>query len=69
MPSACARFTYDVAFIPNIILKTKYKNLLHVADYDGGHFPAFEMPNVLANDIFVAAGKFLNNGKNVKSEL
>lgn len=69
MPSACARFSYELDYPATTILKTKYKNLVHVSDYDGGHFAAFEVPNVLANDVFLATKKFLNINNNVKSEL
>lgn len=58
-PAACARFSYELSYQPDTILKLKYKNLLHVADYNGGHFAAFEEPNVLAEDVFIATDKFL----------
>lgn len=69
VPAACARFSHELAYQPDTILKLKYKNLLHSADYDGGHFAAFEEPDVLAEDLFIATDKFLefHESKNKKS--
>lgn len=63
-PAACARFAHELLYHPDAILKLKFKNLVHTADYDGGHFPAFEVPEVLAQDLFIATEKFikLQNG-------
>jgi juvenile hormone epoxide hydrolase len=58
VPSACARFPNELAYSPTIILKEKYHNLVHVSDYqDGGHFASFELPKVMAEDIFTATEK------------
>lgn len=51
VPSGCARFTYELAYMPEKILRTHYKKLVQVTDHVGGHFAAFEVPNVLANDV------------------
>lgn len=58
-PAACARFSNELAYQPDVILKLKFKNLIHTADYDAGHFAAFEEPEVLAEDLFIATEKFL----------
>ncbi|XP_044270184.1 juvenile hormone epoxide hydrolase 2-like [Tribolium madens] len=52
VPTACARFTYDISYSPTALLKEKYKNIVYEADYDAGHFPAFEEPELLAKDIY-----------------
>ncbi|XP_057668361.1 juvenile hormone epoxide hydrolase 1-like [Diorhabda carinulata] len=51
VPSGCSRFKYELAWFPESILKDKYKNLVHVTNHEGGHFAAFEVPEVLAKDI------------------
>lgn len=63
VPSACARFTNELSNHPDVILKEKFLNLIHSADYEGGHFPAFEVPQILAKDIF----QFVNKVENIKT--
>lgn len=60
VPSACARFKYELTNFGRRVLELKYHNLVHLSDYVGGHFAAFEVPEVLAEDIFLATDKFLN---------
>jgi juvenile hormone epoxide hydrolase len=57
VPTACARFSYDLAYLPTAILQEKYKNIVHESDYDAGHFAAFEEPKILADDIFIGIEK------------
>ncbi|XP_074031164.1 juvenile hormone epoxide hydrolase 1 [Leptinotarsa decemlineata] len=52
VPYGCARFWYELAFQPEAILREMFQNLVHVSDYEGGHFAAFEEPAALAQDIF-----------------
>lgn len=52
VPSGCARFSNELVYSLDAALKMKYHNLVHLSDYEGGHFPAFEVPNVLAKDIY-----------------
>ncbi|XP_030760517.1 juvenile hormone epoxide hydrolase 1-like [Sitophilus oryzae] len=53
IPSGCSRFKNEIAYLPKSILKERYKNLVHVSDHeDGGHFAAFELPDVLAKDVY-----------------
>ncbi|RZC42038.1 juvenile hormone epoxide hydrolase-like protein, partial [Asbolus verrucosus] len=60
VPSACAKFAHELAYSPSTVLKEKYHNLVHESDFtDGGHFAAFEVPKVLADDIYLAAEKIL----------
>lgn len=57
VPSACARFSHELAVYPDNILKDKYKNLIHISDLEGGHFAAFEVPKVLADDVYAFTEK------------
>ncbi|NP_001161904.1 juvenile hormone epoxide hydrolase-like protein 1 [Tribolium castaneum] len=60
VPSACAIFPNEIFPQPGAMLREKYQNLVHVSENsDGGHFPAFELPHVFAEDIFVATEKML----------
>ncbi|KAF7275516.1 hypothetical protein GWI33_011640, partial [Rhynchophorus ferrugineus] len=53
VPSGCSRFRYELAFLPRFVLKDKYQKLLTLTGHeDGGHFAAFELPEVLAKDVF-----------------
>ncbi|KAG5895740.1 hypothetical protein JTB14_029510 [Gonioctena quinquepunctata] len=57
VPSGCARFSYDLMFLPETILKERYHKLVHISDYEAGHFPAMEVPEILAQDIFTFTEK------------
>lgn len=57
VPSGCARFAHDLMYSPKTVLETKYHNLIHVTDYEGGHFAALELPGTLAKDIFTFVNK------------
>lgn len=58
VPCAAAFFPNDITYYPDWILKEKYPNLVHRVDYkEGGHFAAFEVPEVLSEDIFTAIEK------------
>ncbi|XP_037926613.1 juvenile hormone epoxide hydrolase 1-like isoform X1 [Hermetia illucens] len=51
VPTGCARFKHDVAHDLNWVLRDKYTNLIHSTYHnDGGHFAAFELPEVLYKD-------------------
>ncbi|XP_044766450.1 juvenile hormone epoxide hydrolase 1-like [Coccinella septempunctata] len=52
VPAACARFAYDLEWNPEALIEDKFPKLIQVNDFNGGHFAAFEKPNVLARDIF-----------------
>lgn len=59
VPTWGIKFKHELAFQPDCILKLKYKNYLHSTIVeDGGHFAAFEMPDVMADDIFEAVKTF-----------
>ncbi|KRT85407.1 hydrolase, partial [Oryctes borbonicus] len=58
IPAACARFPHELAYSPDCVLSTTYKNLVHTSDLeDGGHFAAFEVPDLLADDIWIGIAK------------
>ncbi|KAJ8938573.1 hypothetical protein NQ314_011432 [Rhamnusium bicolor] len=57
VPSACARFSNDF-YAADGFLDELYPNLVQLTDYEGGHFAAFQTPDVLANDLFDALEKF-----------
>ncbi|CAB3383154.1 Hypothetical predicted protein [Cloeon dipterum] len=63
VPTVCARFPNELIIQPEFIIKLKYPNLLpspeaNEADYEvhrpprGGHFAAFEEPELVANSVF-----------------
>ncbi|XP_034479485.1 juvenile hormone epoxide hydrolase 1 [Drosophila innubila] len=50
-PVGCARFLHELAHTPDSVLANKYRNLVHSTHYnEGGHFPAFEVPQQLYED-------------------
>ncbi|XP_025832015.1 juvenile hormone epoxide hydrolase 1-like isoform X2 [Agrilus planipennis] len=67
VPAACAKFKNDLINLPNKVLRSKYVNLVQLNYYnDGGNFAAFELPQILANDVWAAVTKFeeINKGTN-----
>lgn len=60
VPAGCSRFEFELAYSPTSILKEKYLKLVHVTDLaDGGHFAAFELPKVMAAEIYTAVAKMI----------
>ncbi|XP_014261620.1 juvenile hormone epoxide hydrolase 1-like [Cimex lectularius] len=52
-PTGCARFKNELVFSSASMLTHHLKDLVQITDYaDGGHFAAFEVPDVLAADIW-----------------
>ncbi|GBP41382.1 Juvenile hormone epoxide hydrolase [Eumeta japonica] len=59
VPTWGIKFKYELSFTPDWILKMKYKNYLQSTNVeDGGHFAAFENPEIMAKDIFDAVETF-----------
>ncbi|EFA00569.1 Juvenile hormone epoxide hydrolase 1-like Protein [Tribolium castaneum] len=58
VPSACALFDHEIIYQPVSIFKDRFAKLVQVNEYDGGHFAAFEVPESLAKDIWLAVSKF-----------
>ncbi|XP_030758418.1 juvenile hormone epoxide hydrolase 1-like [Sitophilus oryzae] len=57
VPTAIARYKYDFYFADGI-LDEVFPNRLQVSDLDGGHFAAFEIPDLFAADVISAVEKF-----------
>lgn len=54
VPTGCARFPNEILLTPRIVLKQKFKNMVHLTQYDrGGHFAAFEEPQLFADDLYM----------------
>ncbi|CAG9792383.1 unnamed protein product [Diatraea saccharalis] len=59
VPTWGIKFKHELLFFPDCLLRLKYKNYLHSTMVEeGGHFAAFEMPDVMAKDIFEAVKTF-----------
>ncbi|CAB3226255.1 unnamed protein product [Arctia plantaginis] len=70
VPTWALQAKYELAYQPPCILKMKFTNLVDVSVIDdGGHFFAFELPEIFAKDVIKAIGEFRKRSKNVKSEL
>jgi len=58
VPCACARFSQEIGYYTDSILKEKFTNLIQTTDFTvGGHFAAMEEPELLAGDVFSAVSK------------
>ncbi|XP_046739169.1 juvenile hormone epoxide hydrolase 1-like [Diprion similis] len=52
-PSACALFPHELTYSPESLLRPKYPNLIQANHLPrGGHFAAFEEPQLLADDVW-----------------
>lgn len=65
VPSGCSRFEVgELVWLPESILRDRYKNLVHITSYnEGGHFAAFEVPQLLAKDVIDFTVKVENSRK------
>ncbi|KAH8407406.1 hypothetical protein KR222_003361 [Zaprionus bogoriensis] len=53
-PVGCAHFLHELMHVPDSVLANRFPNLIQTSHYtEGGHFPAFEVPEQLYAD-FVA---------------
>ncbi|GBP32299.1 Juvenile hormone epoxide hydrolase [Eumeta japonica] len=69
VPTWALQARYELTFQPANVLKYKYPNLINVTVLDeGGHFLAFEMPAVVADDVFNAVSAFRDWHKNKAKE-
>ncbi|KAL1493872.1 hypothetical protein ABEB36_009556 [Hypothenemus hampei] len=57
VPTAIARYTRDF-YVADSIIDELFPNNVYLSDIDGGHFAAFQLPEVFANDVFCAVDKF-----------
>ncbi|KAG5881782.1 hypothetical protein JTB14_033142 [Gonioctena quinquepunctata] len=53
VPTACTRFKNDFYSADGMLTET-YPNLVQLTDHDGGHFAAWQLPDVLVEDVFSA---------------
>ncbi|RZB40630.1 juvenile hormone epoxide hydrolase-like protein, partial [Asbolus verrucosus] len=61
VPVACAVFDKEIIYQPPALFKDRYPKLVQANEYNGGHFAAFEVPDILAKDIWLAVSKFENS--------
>ncbi|XP_012286942.1 juvenile hormone epoxide hydrolase 1 [Orussus abietinus] len=53
VPSGCAIFPHELLYQPESLIKSRYQKLIHFNHMPrGGHFAAFEEPQLLADDIW-----------------
>ena len=68
VPTACAQFRHEIAYLHPYFLKDQYKNLIRATKYPrGGHFAAFEEPQLLADDVWISVKTFEDIRKNTGS--
>jgi hypothetical protein len=54
-PTACAMFPNELVYNPKSLVQEKYHKLVQYTNMPrGGHFAAFEEPELLADDVFEA---------------
>ncbi|XP_049819563.1 juvenile hormone epoxide hydrolase 2 isoform X2 [Aethina tumida] len=59
VPTACTRFSHELFYKPDCILKDKFHNLVYTNDLEGGHFSALQHPKLLAMEIFKSVDKMI----------
>lgn len=53
VPAGASNFRNELIFAPKFLAKDKYSNIIHFNYFStGGHFAAFEVPELLAGDVF-----------------
>ncbi|XP_058795083.1 juvenile hormone epoxide hydrolase 1-like [Phymastichus coffea] len=63
VPSACTAFPHEIIFIPEVLLRTRYVNLVQrTLKPRGGHFAALEEPQLFVDDVFAAVEKMRRRG-------
>lgn len=65
VPAGCNRFDKEIVFYPEWLLREQHKQLVHLTDHEGGHFAAFEVPEVLGNDVIEFVEKVRSLGLDV----
>ncbi|NP_001295475.1 uncharacterized protein LOC105689317 [Athalia rosae] len=57
VPSACAQFPHEISYQPPSLLSARYKKLIRARKMPkGGHFAAFEQPQLLADEVWTSIG-------------
>ncbi|KAF7276916.1 hypothetical protein GWI33_009656 [Rhynchophorus ferrugineus] len=67
VPTAIARYRNDF-YMADGILGEIYPKLIQLSDFEGGHFAAFELPEVFANDVIAAVEKFEDYNKKMEKK-
>lgn len=58
MPTACIKFKNELLYIPDSLIRDKFYKVFQITDEsEGGHFAAFEVPEILAKDIWTSVIK------------
>ncbi|XP_048506947.1 juvenile hormone epoxide hydrolase 1-like isoform X3 [Athalia rosae] len=66
-PVACAAFPNELMYTPEWLLKNRFRNLIQMNHFSrGGHFAAFEEPQLLADDVWTFVGVVEGNKKAAK---
>ena len=69
VPVGVADFPHEVLRSPKAFAKDKFKNLVHYTEMPrGGHFPAFEQPKLMTDDIRKFVKTCLINEQNQKDK-
>uniref|UniRef100_A0A0V0G516 Epoxide hydrolase n=1 Tax=Triatoma dimidiata TaxID=72491 RepID=A0A0V0G516_TRIDM len=67
VPTSCARFPHELMYISDVVLRSSFLDLVQVTDFPkGGHFAAFEVPDILADDVWKFMKKLRDRGKKQK---
>ncbi|KAK2586579.1 hypothetical protein KPH14_011458 [Odynerus spinipes] len=69
VPSACVMYPHELVYVPEKILRSRYHNLIHFRNMPkGGHFPAFEEPQIFADDVYKFVNKVEEQTKNERKK-
>jgi len=64
VPAACLNTPKEFYFSPRFMVEDKYNNLVRYTNAEkGGHFAAFEVPQIVANDVIAFVQQLESSGK------
>ena len=67
VPAGLANFPHELVFVPEALTSRKYPQLVQYSNMErGGHFAAFEEPQLLAQDIISFVKKVEDMKRNKK---
>ncbi|KAK9499643.1 hypothetical protein O3M35_002651 [Rhynocoris fuscipes] len=67
VPTGCTLFPNELLRVPDFMLRSAYMDLVQVTKpTNGGHFAAFEVPDILAPDVWNFVGKLRERAKKQK---
>lgn len=68
-PVGCANFPHELAYQSESLLRDRFPNLIQFNHLSrGGHFAAFEEPELLSSDVWAFVEKVENMMKEVEAE-